>query len=45
MGKSGTQVAQQAADIVILDDKFSSIVKVGIGAAVCIEYAFRILAS
>lgn len=28
MGKSGTQVAQQASDIVILDDRFSSIVKV-----------------
>jgi Ca2+-transporting ATPase len=27
MGKTGTKVAQSAADIVILDDKFSSIVK------------------
>jgi len=27
MGLSGTQVAQKAADIVILDDRFSSIVK------------------
>ena len=29
MGLSGTDVAKEASDIVILDDKFSSIVKAG----------------
>jgi P-type Ca2+ transporter type 2C len=27
MGKSGTEVAMQASDIIILDDRFSSIVQ------------------
>ena len=35
MGKSGTQVAQAASDIVILDDRFSSIVKVRGVAPLC----------
>ena len=45
MGLSGTDVAKEASDIVILDDKFSSIVKAGTTTfvdsfCVCVFFCF-----
>ena len=40
MGLSGTDVAKEASDIVILDDKFSSIVKAG---TMCFFFLFFLL--
>ena len=34
MGLSGTEVAKESSDIVILDDNFTSIVKVSVAAGI-----------